>query len=187
MRPLASTGSAGKIGDVHIDAILAVRQGDTYDETEVNVESGAPASAHRQRVREPLELDILVSDAEGASRALLVGLWELNHASQTKDRIRNLALLGSTVKVFDGRVLRRAGSGSSDWRVISWRDTTVPGETGVFRATVVFAEAGGFATSFTQVSQTLAESEQDAADGIVDSGQQSTETVPGELAAQIPT
>lgn len=186
-RPLASNGPAARIGDVHIDQIIAINGSKIFDRTQVSTEAGAPSTAHRQRQRLTLPVQILISDVWPIFGALLIGLWEVNHAAQTRARLERLQLLGSTVQFFDGRRLWTVPGGRSTWIIDELQEVVGGDEKGTYRATVILGEDSRFQTTFTSIDPNLSSDLQDASDGVVDKGQQSTEAVPADLAASIPT
>lgn len=181
--PLASTGSPGSIGGVHIDVITAIRAPRNFLRTEVAVERGQPVTAHRQRVSYPLELDVVISDCEPFAGASLTPLWEADHARKTRQRLLDLLEAGTVITVFDGAELWRTPAGSRVWIIDAIddgkmpEDTPQPGEASTWRATIRIAEFRGFSTSFASADPNVDPSIADDVDGIVDTGTQSTTQV----------
>ena len=189
---LASTGSPGRIGGVHIDVITAIRAPRSFTRTTTAIETGAPVQAHRQREPYPLELDVLISDAEPIVGVGFTPLWEAQHAAKTRARLLDLLERGTIVEVFDGRDKWRTPTGTKVWVIDGVDDQRLPednprpGQPSTWRATIRIGEVPLFSTSFTPLDPDIDESIQDIADGIVDTGQQSTERVPADIAAKVP-
>ena len=183
MQPLASTGSPGRLGGVHLDVITAIRAPRNFLRTEVGVEGGIPATGHRQRVAYPLELDVVISDVEPIAGASLTPLWEADHARKTRQRLLDLWESGKVIEVFDGAELWRSPAGTRVWIIDAIddgklpEDTPLPGEAATWRATIRIGEFRGFSTSFTSADPNVDPSIADDVDGIVDTGTQSTTAV----------
>ncbi len=193
----ASTGSAGRIGSgptaVHLDVIEDIRAPRSFDRTNVALERGAPITNHRQRQPYQIMVTILLSDAEPIAGTGLLGLWEPGpgHVQIIRDQLRLLQELGTEVTFFDGREMYRSPSGSRTWVIDELDSGKSPELNGglsvqACRLTITLGEVSRFSTSFTTVPPAADPSITDAVDGIVDSGQQSTETVPADMAATIP-
>ena len=191
MQIFASTGVPGRIGDVHIDVIEEIRAPRRYDRTTVSLENGKPATAHRQRVPFQIVVRIVISDVEPVFAALAAGLWERDHANKTRRKLEAIAEDGAEVTFFDGEELWLTPTGSRRWTIDdidSGKDASesnAPGLPKVWRASITLGEVARFGTSFTSVDAGIDPSIQDASDGVVDKGQQSTEAVPADIAAQI--
>jgi hypothetical protein len=188
----ASTGSPGRVGGVHLDVITAIRAPRAHLRTETAVEGGGPRSSHRQRAPWTIEIDIVISDAEPIAGASLTPLWERDHARKTRERLQDLELSGKVIDFFDGAQLWRTPNGSRVWVLDGIDDTRapedspLPGEPFTWRATLRLGEIDTFETAFTSLDTAVDASIQDDVDGIVDTGTQSTEAVPADLAATIP-
>jgi hypothetical protein len=181
---LASTGIPGRIGTVHIDTIVSVRSARTFDRTSTAIELGAPITSHRQRNPYPLIVEVLVSDV--APLPAPPPLWEFNHAAKTRDRVYALQDRGTRVPFFDGRRLYTTPSGIVCWVIDTIDDGIVPGEEGVWRATITLGEQAEFGTLFTPVTPDVSPDIEGAVDGVADKGAQSLEIIPQPIGATIP-
>lgn len=189
----ASTGLPGRIGLVHLDIIEDIRAPRSFDRTNVALERGAPITNHRQRVPYQLTVTVLLSDCEPVFQAGSIGLWEPlpGHVKVIRDQLRLLQELGTEVTFFDGRELYRTPSGSRVWvidEIDEGKSVELNGGIGpqAWRGVITLGEVSRFSTSFTTVPPAVDPGLTDSVDGIVDAGQQSTETVPTDLAATIP-
>lgn len=189
----ASTGSPGRIGEVHLDVIEEIRLVSTYDRTNTAIERGAPITNHRQRVPYQLQVTVLLSDVEPSFQAGTIGLWEPlpGHARIIRDKLRAIQEQGRLVTFFDGMEFWRTPSGKRVWIIDEISEgKTVEFNHGVstqaWRGIITLGEVPRFGTVFTVVSPEVADVVQDSVDGIVDAGQQSTEAVPADVAAAIP-
>jgi hypothetical protein len=188
----ASNGSSGFVqpandpeGRVHLDTIQVARLPRTYSQTTVNLESGAPISQHRERPAWPLALEVTISDVEPVVGATLVGLWEQDHARRTQERLEALQDAGTSLQVFDGERFRRTPAGRDVWILASIEDVGEVDDLGVYRARLGFQELPRFSTPFTSAASDVDPEFQDSVDGLVDKGQQSTETVPADVASTV--
>lgn len=189
----ASTGLPGRIGGIHIDVIENIQMPREWDRTNVALERGAPITNHRKRVPFKLTVTVVLSDVEPVFQAGSIGLWEPlpGHVNVIKQQLFRLQEAGTEVTFFDGKEIARSPGGSRIWVIDSIEDgKTVEMNGGLYvqawRGIIVLGEVARFSTSFTTVPQAADVSVVDSVDGIVDGGQQSTETVPADLAATIP-
>jgi hypothetical protein len=185
----ASTGAAGRIGDVHIDAIVGLSGPKEWARTTTALEDGAPVGLHRRRNAQTLSVEILISDAPPTALADVVGAWEFQHAQRTKERLEQLANDGTEVSFFDGLNFWRPPSGRRSWIIDKIDERVAVEEQGItvrtYRATITLGEVPRFSSLFTAIDTQASESVADSVDGVVDSGQQSTTTVPDEAAAGV--
>jgi hypothetical protein len=189
----ASTGLPGRIGVVHIDVIEDIRAPRDFDMTNTALERGAPIANHRQRVPYQIQVTVVLSDAEPIAGSGIVGLWEPapGHVDVILKQLYLLQELGTEVTFFDGKKLWRAPTGARVWVISNIEDGKTVELNGGFtvqawRGVITLKEVSRFSTSFTTVPSATDPGITDSVDGIVDAGQQSTETVPADLAATIP-
>ncbi len=173
-----STGSPGRLGDIHLDVIEAIVGPRRWDRTATAIESGAPIGVHRQRVPYPLTITVLISDVAPMVFAVAFKLWETNHAEKTRERVEALGASGEAVEFFDGARFWSAPAGRAVWVVGEITPIINPLEKGVWRATIGLGERADHQAQFTGVDVNMDPSLGDGLDGYVDNGTQSTSTVP---------
>jgi len=173
-----STGSPGRIGDVHIDVIEAIAAPRRYDRTSTAIESGAPIGVHRQRVPFSLSVTVLISDVASMPFAVAFKVWENNHAEKTRQRLEALQASGEAVDFFDGARFWTAPAGRVVWVVDEISPLVQVLEKGVYRATISMGERAEHQAQFTGVDVEMDPSLGDGLDGVVDNGTQSTSAVP---------
>lgn len=172
----ASTGSPARLGLIHLDVVKELSTGSVYTRTTTALEFGAPINRHRQREAAQIVLDVTISDAEPGAGTFIVGLWELNHARKTRDRLLEMQDLGIEATFFDGREFRRTKSGSRVWVIDEISERTAAPNDGVWEARIVLGESRRAATLFT-TGLAAAASIADEVGGVAEGGLQSGSSV----------
>lgn len=168
----ATNGSPARLGLIHLDAVTEIETASTYTRTTTALEFGAPINRHRQREAARITLNVTISDAEPGFGTSVIGLWELNHARKTRDRLLELQDLGIEATFFDGREFRRTPSGSRVWVIDEISERTAAPNDGIWEARIVLGESRRAATLFT-AGLAAADAVADEVGGVAEEGLQS--------------
>jgi hypothetical protein len=171
--------------DVHLDAITGVSRGGEYSRTTTGLERGAALTVHRQRVPEEARLDIVASDVEPFAGAILLGLWEPDHAKKTLARIVAAQAADTELRIWDGEGFLRTPAGSKVWVLDAYSYTLEGAEVGVLRASLTFGESPRFATQFTSALDNVSADLADITADSAERGRQSTAAAGADQAAEI--
>ncbi len=178
--PFPTQPKAGRIYgapgvNIYIDCITAVRRDHEWARTEEPLETGESLTAHRRRVPEHPQIDILISDVEPHVGAQLLG-WEQDHAKKTRDRIMAAQAADSELYFWLGTEFLRTPAGSKVWVIDNVSELIEGPESGTFMSTISLGEQPRFSTVFTSALPNVSDELADVTGSPAERGRQSTTT-----------